>query len=411
VDRQVIVIGDPSTWGAQVAVLNNALAVTGSIPEGSSALGALPLLMGGADMNGNAQTLIVDQMGHAQVDLVSLDGVANTIENATYHTIAGDPNGDFAGVAILDECVAGNLGLATQPYAPGQKNSKAADCVVLAADQAQDLLVSGQGMALNAVLFNIDTVQGNAASLHSFYCECDIPLGWTAGAFIFEGSNTGTGTWNALTIYDDAAVTGTPINAAITPAANTQRFFSGKASYRFIRLRISTVFAGAYLQATARFSQYDYVPRIMTVGSPTAANCLVTATVASTTVTSISAGTNNIGAITPAPSINSIGLTSLIVNAGGALAAIKVSAGNFYGCSLQNNNAAVAYLSVWNVATGSVTLGTTAPIAVFIIPASGSLTIPPTLSLMYSATALCYAIVTAYNGSSLGSATGTIFFA
>lgn len=416
VDRQVISIGDPNTWGAQVAVLNNALAVTGSVADGVIAVGQLPVLIGGSDTNSAAQTLLVDQQGELQVDISNLDGVSNTTDNPLYVSLAGDPGGDFAGVNLLDEVVAGTLGFATQPLAPGQKASNKADCVVVAYDQAQDLLVVGQsGMALNHVLFQVDTVSGYASSYHSFYCEVDIPLGWTAGAFIFEGSNTGLGAWLPLTVYDDAVVTGTPINAAITPAANTQRYFSGKATYRFVRLRISTVFAGCFLQAVCRFSPADYVPRVLTVGNPTAANLTGTVSIAGaqtlatvTTVGTVSAITA--GSVTPVPATGSIGLSNLILNAAGALTAIKGSAGNFYGFSVQNNNAAVAYLEVWNVATGSVTLGTTAPIAAYIIPASGSLTIPPHLSLMYSATALCYAVVTAYNGSSLASVTGTIFY-
>ena len=397
--------------------IGSSFPVGGVLPDLAVAGVNYPVLMGGTDPNNQIQTVMTDQFGHLQVDLGSLDGVANTVENPTYHTIAGDPSGDFAGVSIFDEVVAGNLGLATFPQSPGQKTAKAADCVVLASDQAQDLLVAGNsGMALNHVLFQIDTVSGYPVSFHSFYCEVDIPLGWTAGAFIFEGSNTGLGGWCPLTVYDDAAVTGTPINAAITPAANTQRFFSGKATYRFIRLRISTVFAGCFLQALCRFSPTDYVPRVTTVGNNTAANLTGTMSIAGAqtlaTVTTVgTVSTITAGTITPAPSTNSIGLTNLILNAAGALTAIKGSAGNLYGFSVQNNNAAVAYLEVWNVATGSVTLGTTAPIAVYIIPASGSLTIPPHLSLMYSATALCYAVVTAYNGSSLASVTGTIFYA
>lgn len=415
VDRQVIVIGDPSTWGAQVAVLNSAMAVTGSVADGQPNAGQFPLIIGGVDPNGNVQSLLMDQAGNPQVDISNADPLTgNTADNPFYHTLVGDSGGDFAGVSILDEVLAGNLGLATQPYAPGQKQSKQADCVVLASDQAQDLVVTGQGMALNAVVFNVDTVAGSPASYHSFACEVDIPVGWTAGAFIFEESNTGLGGWCPCTVFDAALTTAAPINSAITPAANTQRFFCGKILFRYLRLRISTAFAGAYLQATCVLNSTDFVPKVVPVGQPTAAN--LNATVSGTVTAnigtgSIAAGTNNIGAVTPAPSTNSIGLTSLIVNAGGALAAVKASAGNLFGFSLQNNNASVAYLEFWNVAAGSVTLGTTTPVATYIIPASGSLTILSPLSLMYSATALSYAVVTAYNGTTPASVTGTIVLA
>lgn len=357
----------------------------------------------------------VAQVGNAglQTMVGSLDGVTNTADNPTYQVMVGDPGGDFAGVNILDELVGGGLSMNTTPGNPGQKKANASDSVVIALDQANDLIVTGQASTLNGIVFSIDTVTGYPVSYHSFYCEVDIPSTWTAGNFIFEGSNSGIGTWNPLTVYDDALITAAVINSQITPAANTQRFFSGKATYRFIRLRLITPWSGAFCQAICRFSTLDYIPRVMAVGQVTAGNLnsnvsgsisLTSGTV--TTVSNITAGT-----VTLAPNITSIGMTNLVVNAGGALAAVKASAGNLYGFSLVNNNAAVAYLEFWNIASGSVTLGTTAPIAVYMIPASSTLTVTSNLSLMYSGTALSYACVTSYNGTTPGSITGTILYA
>lgn len=106
--------------------------------------------------------------------------------------------------------------------------------------------------------------------------------------------------------------------------------------------------------------------------------------------------------------------TNINVNATGALAAVKASAGNLFGFSFVNNTAAAVFLSFWNVATGSVTLGTTAPTCVFVLPAgtgTGMLTVPPSaLALLNSATAISFAAVTAYNGAVTASVTGSIFF-
>lgn len=412
VDRQVVSLGDPSNWASQAAVLNNALAVGGTVPDGLSAVGQLANLMGGADANSAVQTILVDQLGHLQADIVAGDGTSNTADNPNYQTLVGDSTGDFAGVSILDEVVAGNLGFAIQPMAPGQKPSSKADCVVVASDQSQDLMVSGQGMALNAVLFNVDTVAGAPASFHSFYCEVDIPLGWTAGAFIFEGSNTGLGTWDPITVFDDAVTTGTTINTAITPAANTQRFFSGAATYRYIRLRISTVFAGSYLQAVCRFSSVPYIPHVMAVGQATTANLQTTATQAGTWTVQVGNTANTTPILaTPCPSTSATAaLSSLNVNASGALTALKGSVGNLHGFSILNNTASPVFLSFWNVAVGSVTLGTTAPTMVFCIPASGTLTVNSDVALMNGASAMSYAAVTAYNGSTTASVTGSIFY-
>lgn len=96
---------------------------------------------------------------------------------------------------------------------------------------------------------------------------------------------------------------------------------------------------------------------------------------------------------------------------GATVTAVKASAGNLFGFSLINNNAAAVFVEFWNVATGSVTLGTTTPTCVFVIPASGTLTVQPgSLALMNSGTAISVAAVTAYNGSTGGSVTGSIFY-
>ena len=113
----------------------------------------------------------------------------------------------------------------------------------------------------------------------------------------------------------------------------------------------------------------------------------------------------------PATTSANQALTNINVNATGALVAVKASAGNLFGLSMFNNTAAIVFLSFWNVAVGSVTLGTTAPTCVFALPASGSLTIPPSnFALLNSGTAISFAAVTAYNGSTTASVTGSIFF-
>jgi len=99
------------------------------------------------------------------------------------------------------------------------------------------------------------------------------------------------------------------------------------------------------------------------------------------------------------------------VSATGALVAVKASAGNLMGFSFQNNTAAVAYLEFWNVVVGSVTLGTTAPTCIFALPASAALTVAPgAFALLNSTTGMAFAAVTAYNGSTTASVTGSIFY-
>lgn len=101
--------------------------------------------------------------------------------------------------------------------------------------------------------------------------------------------------------------------------------------------------------------------------------------------------------------------TSKILNAAGAASAVKASAGALYGLSLINNNAATVFVEFFDAA--SVTLGTTTPVAVFVIPASGVLNIAPGAFGVYRfGTQIQVAAVTAYNGSTTGSVTGTVFY-
>lgn len=101
--------------------------------------------------------------------------------------------------------------------------------------------------------------------------------------------------------------------------------------------------------------------------------------------------------------------TPLILSAAGAAVTVKTSTGYVAGFTLLNNNAATVWVEFFN--TNSVTLGTTAPVLAFAIPASASLTIPPaTFALANFSTAISVAAVTSYNGSSAGSVTGTVLY-
>ncbi len=97
----------------------------------------------------------------------------------------------------------------------------------------------------------------------------------------------------------------------------------------------------------------------------------VTTVSAVTAITNaLPAGTNNVGFVTPTPgttggwSVNSqTALTS-------TKAQIKGSAGNFGGYMIYNPNSTAYYVQVWDLASASVTVGTTAPTYVITVPAT-----------------------------------------
>ena len=181
--------------------------------------------------------------------------------------------------------LAGNLtGVGGAALALGQGASAVSIPVTLATDNLQDTFITGQ--AAQSVLGNnaflavagagsTDTIASANASFRSFYTQIIGSAGIASGQIIFEGSNDNA-TFNPLTVFDDALVTGVPINAALSIAASTSRFFSGKTTYRYVRCRISTVFAGGTIQAFTRFCTTDYIPRVLTVEQAVMANLQAT---------------------------------------------------------------------------------------------------------------------------------------
>jgi hypothetical protein len=149
--------------------------------------------------------------------------------------------------------------------------------VALANEQVQDYMITGQ--AGQSTLWNnillavawtatIDTMTTKWISVRSFYCQVIASAGISAWAIQFEWSNDNV-TFVTLTIQDDAGISWTSVNAAISIAANTNKYFSWKITYRYIRCRIQTAFVWGTVQAITKFSSLDYFPRVFTVWSPT----------------------------------------------------------------------------------------------------------------------------------------------
>lgn len=106
-------------------------------------------------------------------------------------------------------------------------------------------------------------------------------------------------------------------------------------------------------------------------------------------------GTTNAVVDTP---VTSGGLSIKSASTGGTATSIKASAGQLYGYHLFNTTAAVAYVQIFNVASGSVTLGTTTPDISIGIPASGGVTVNFDKGIAFG-TAISYACTTTRAGS------------
>jgi hypothetical protein len=113
----------------------------------------------------------------------------------------------------------------------------------------------------------------------------------------------------------------------------------------------------------------------------------------------------------PAPSSASAAACSFkFINASGAAVSVKASAGNLYGFTLTNNTAAVAFVEFFNIASAP-TLGTTAVVMAFEIPASSFINIPPsTFALGNFSTGIGFGCTAAENGSTAASVTGVLYY-
>jgi hypothetical protein len=122
------------------------------------------------------------------------------------------------------------------------------------------------------------------------------------------------------------------------------------------------------------------------------------------------ASTNMLWTASAPSSASAAACSFKFINASGAAVSVKASAGNLYGFTLTNNTAAVAFVEFFNIASAP-TLGTTAVVMAFEIPASSFINIPPsTFALGNFATGIGFGCTTAENGSTAASVTGVLYY-
>ena len=242
------------------------------------------------------------------------------------------------------------------------------------------------GAAASIAALNIDLISGvgsgwyDAANFSSASIQVIGSAGITAGAITFEQTNdtTAASAGNVWAVEETTGLTPTPNIAAITIAASTIRMFAGQVTARYVRARVSTAFATANVQAVAVFSQLPYQRTVQTIHQPTAAslNVTVAGTVTANqgTMVALPAGTNAVGDVGTQYRANATGAASVVSVQSPitpAAATIKASAGRLIGWQLQNSSAAIRSVKLFNAT--APTLGTTAAVFEFDIPAGGSI--------------------------------------
>jgi hypothetical protein len=232
---------------------------------------------------------------------------------------------------------------------------------------SNDLIV---GAAASIAALNVDLLTGtgsgwyDAANFHSVTIQVVGSAGITAGAITFEQTNdtTAAAAGNLWAVEEVTTLTPTPNIAAITIAASTTRMFAGAVSARYVRVRVSTAFATANVQAIACFSQLPYTRAVQTVHQHTAGNLLTTASLAASTLLAADVGMQYRANATGAASV-----VSVLSPATPAAATIKASAGRVLAYDLVNTSAALRSVKLFNAT--APTLGTTAAVFEIDIPA------------------------------------------
>jgi hypothetical protein len=269
----------------------------------------------------------------------------------------------------------------------------------------------------------------------------------TSSLINFQQSNDNTN-WQPLVLHETIA-SGT---GSATSVGSTAHVYAGTLHMRYFRLNVTGISAGTTAGIVHFSTQIDLQPVVdaaqsgtWTVGSNSATGSAVPA---NAFAMGVSDGTNLRGAVTATAASNTTGtgllgtgvlghdgtnyqrlqvdgnnyLKTVIepTTAGGTsiysgsitntVTSVKSSAGQLYGWHLYNPNASAAYVQIFNLATGSVTLGTTGPTMALTLPANSGATMNLPQGIPFG-TAISIAVTTTRTGSTApGSSCDLNFF-
>lgn len=169
----------------------------------------------------------------------------------------------------------------------GQAAAASSLPVTLSNENVQDQYATGQATQTAVVNNIIPAASGTNATDTTGYRSAAIQVvsTGTGGTFIFEGSNDNVN-FQAIPVYNQNILTGTPIVAAITASAS-QFIYTMPLTFRYLRLRIATLITGGSIQAFSILNQSSWTPGIFQVAQVTAANLNATVTGTITAVTTV----------------------------------------------------------------------------------------------------------------------------
>lgn len=242
---------------------------------------------------------------------------------------------------------------------------------------------SSQVVGGNGIQIQTNATTGSAVPTNAFYMGLDGSSGNLTGAWGLPQSGDATTGSGAL-------VTGNLI-------------YNGTTWDRTREAGAASGTAGTGLLGAGILGQYNSSAPTVSSGNYNVLQLDSSANVKVNVAAALPAGTNTIGNTVSVPATSG-GLSSASGSIGATVTAIKASAGQVYGWYFYNNNTTQSYVQFFNAATGSVTLGTTAPLYSLAIPANGGSNAFPPQGIAHSA-AITIAITTTRSGSTGPAAT------
>jgi hypothetical protein len=278
--------------------------------------------------------------------------------------------------ALLSTIATNTTGLATATN-QGAGNTSLATIATNSATQA----TSSKQDTGNTSLASLVTAQGTSASGVPFPSGGAGLLGWLSGAYLYltmiNDNTSGLATEDGL---DTANSTLDTIATNTTGGATAAKQDTGNTSLATIATN-TTGAATSAKQDTGNTSLASIATN--TTGAATAANQ--------------STGNTSLATIAGLASQASPYLDTALSS---TVQSIKSSAGKLLQLNFYNPNASIVWAQLFNVASGSVTLGTTTPVLSFPLPAEGWYDVPLPPSGMAFSTAISIAATTTAEGSS-----------
>ena len=214
-----------------------------------------------------------------------------------------------------------------------------------------------------------------------------------------QGSQDGTN-WEFLPWSVASSTFNTPLTGA-TNLTGTYYFFA--AGWAQVRISVAAIASGNFptnLRTTTGVYPARSVTAVITGALPAGTNAIGSLTAGSALIGKVgidqtTPGTTNLVATELATGLTPFSNTAL----SSTKTAVKAGAGRVHGWMIHNPSAATTFIQVWNVAIGSITVGTTAPTYVITIPAGASANVFSEKGIVHS-TEINIAATTTASGSS-----------